>query len=175
MNRRRFVRVASAGTAGGLLLPDWVRGSTAGELRVGMPRTSVDGVEEGVHLVILHTNDTHSRMDPFPLDGGPFQGLGGVARRATLIRRIRARHPHVLLLDSGDIFQGTPYFNFFKGEIELEAMSAMDYDVATIGNHDFDNGVSGLAAMMPRATRLSPSASMRKENPAMGSPRNAAS
>ncbi len=117
-----------------------------------MPRTSVDGVEDGVHLVILHTNDTHSRMDPFPLDGGPFQGLGGVARRATLIRRIRARHPNVLLLDSGDIFQGTPYFNFFKGEIELEAMSAMGYDAATIGNHDFDNGVSGLAAMMPRAT-----------------------
>ena len=104
------------------------------------------------HLVILHTNDTHSRMDPFPMDGGRFQGLGGVARRASLIKRVRAAHPNVLLLDSGDIFQGTPYFNFFKGEIEFEAMSAMEYDVATIGNHDFDNGVQGLVEMMPRAS-----------------------
>jgi 5'-nucleotidase len=151
MNRRRFVRVASAGAAGGLLLPDWVGGSTAGGPEVGIPGTSADGVEQALHLVILHTNDTHSRLDPFPLDGGPFQGLGGVARRATLIRRIRERHPNVLLLDSGDIFQGTPYFNFFGGEIELEAMSAMGYDVATIGNHDFDNGTRGLAAVMPRA------------------------
>jgi 5'-nucleotidase len=91
-------------------------------------------------------------MDPFPMDGGPFQGLGGAARRATLIERVRAEHPNVLLLDSGDIFQGTPYFNFFKGEIEFKAMSAMKYDVATIGNHDFDNGVSGLVEMMPHAT-----------------------
>jgi 5'-nucleotidase len=86
------------------------------------------------------------------MDGGLFQGLGGVARRAALINRVRQQNPNVLLLDSGDIFQGTPYFNFFKGEIEFEAMSAMKYDVATIGNHDFDNGVEGLVEMMPRAT-----------------------
>jgi 5'-nucleotidase len=86
------------------------------------------------------------------MDGGRFQGLGGVARRASLIREIRRVNPNVLLLDSGDIFQGTPYFNFFKGEIEFEAMSAMAYDVATIGNHDFDNGVEGLVEMMPRAS-----------------------
>ena len=84
--------------------------------------------------------------------GGPFQGLGGAARRATLIRKIRAEHPDVLLLDSGDIFQGTPYFNFFRGELEFEAMSAMNYQVATIGNHDFDNGVGGLVEMMPHAS-----------------------
>jgi 5'-nucleotidase len=86
------------------------------------------------------------------MDGGPYEGLGGAARRATLIRRIREEHSNVLLLDSGDIFQGTPYFNFFKGEIEFKAMSAMEYDVATIGNHDFDNGVDGLVEMMPYAT-----------------------
>jgi 5'-nucleotidase len=91
-------------------------------------------------------------MDPFPMDGGRFQGLGGAARRATLIERVRAEHANVLLLDSGDIFQGTPYFNFFKGEIEFRAMSAMGYQVATIGNHDFDNGVEGLVEMMPHAT-----------------------
>jgi len=108
--------------------------------------------EDGTRIVILHTNDTHSRIDPFPMDGGRFQGLGGVARRATLVERIRARHTDVLLLDSGDFFQGTPYFNFFLGEIELKAMSAMDYQVATIGNHDFDNGVDGLVEMMPHGS-----------------------
>jgi len=91
-------------------------------------------------------------MDPFPMDGGPLQGLGGAARRATLIENIRSEHPNVLLLDSGDIFQGTPYFNFFRGEVEFRAMSAMSYDVATIGNHDFDNGVGGLVEMMPHAS-----------------------
>jgi 5'-nucleotidase len=159
MRRRRFLRVSGAGAAGSLLLPEWVRGSEGGGIRdplreapqVGRFSELLPGPED-VHLVILHTNDTHSRMDPFPMDGGPFQGLGGVARRASLIRRVRAESPHVLLLDSGDIFQGTPYFNFFKGEIEFEAMSALAYDVATIGNHDFDNGVPGLAEMMPRAT-----------------------
>ncbi len=138
MRRRRFLRVAGAGAAGGLLLPGWVRGQ--------------EPDQDEVRLVILHTNDTHSRMDPFPMDGGPFQGLGGVARRATLIERVRAEHPNVLLLDSGDIFQGTPYFNFFKGEVEFKAMSAMNYHVATLGNHDFDNGVDGLVEMMPHAT-----------------------
>jgi 5'-nucleotidase len=91
-------------------------------------------------------------MDPFPLDGSPLQGLGGAARRAGLIKRIRAEEPNVLLLDAGDIFQGTPYFNFFKGEIELRAMSEMAYDASTLGNHDFDNAVQGLVEMMPHAT-----------------------
>ncbi len=138
MRRRQFLRVASASAAGGLLLPGWAHG--------------VEPVQNEVRLVILHTNDTHSRMDPFPMDGGPFQGLGGVARRATLIEKVRAENPNVLLLDSGDIFQGTPYFNFFRGEIEFKAMSAMDYHVGTIGNHDFDNGVGGLVEMMPHAS-----------------------
>ena len=107
-------------------------------------------IDDSVRLVVLHTNDTHSRMDPFPPDG-PFAGLGGAARRATLIRRVREANEHVLLLDSGDIFQGTPYFNFFGGELEFRAMTAMGYDVATLGNHDFDNGVEGLARMLPEA------------------------
>lgn len=102
-------------------------------------------------LVILHTNDMHSRIDPFPMDGSRFQGLGGVSRRAALIRQIRAQHRHVLLVDSGDIFQGTPYFNFFKGAVELKAMSAMGYDAATLGNHDFDNGVEGLVDVIEHA------------------------
>jgi 5'-nucleotidase len=138
MKRRRFLRMAGGGAASALLLPDWV---AAGNHR-----------PQEVRLTILHTNDTHSRVDPFPMDGGPHEGLGGVARRSTLVEGVRAENPNVLLLDSGDIFQGTPYFNFFGGEIEFKAMSAMDYDVVTIGNHDFDNGVAGLVEMMPHAS-----------------------
>jgi 5'-nucleotidase len=134
MRRRRFLQTAGAAALGSAFLPEWARGSDTSR------------------LVILHTNDTHSRMDPFPMDGGPFQGRGGAARRATLIKRVRDEYPNVLLLDSGDIFQGTPYFNFFGGEIEYRAMSGMKYDVATIGNHDFDNGVEGMVEMLPHAT-----------------------
>lgn len=102
-------------------------------------------------LTILHTNDTHSRIDPFPLSDPKFPGLGGVARRAEIINNIRRKENNVLLLDSGDIFQGTPYFNLFGGEVEFKAMSAMKYDCATFGNHDFDNGIDGLVSKLPFA------------------------
>lgn len=93
-------------------------------------------------LTILHTNDVHSRIEPF--QSGRNKGLGGVARRMSLIEQIRKKEKQVLLLDAGDIFQGTPYFNFYGGEVEMKAMSAMKYDAATIGNHDFDAGIDGL-------------------------------
>ncbi len=95
-------------------------------------------------LTILHTNDFHSRIDPFPMDGGKYQGKGGAARRASLIQKIRKEEKNVLLLDAGDVFQGTPYFNFFGGELEFKLMSEMGYDACTIGNHDFDAGIDGL-------------------------------
>ena len=101
-------------------------------------------------LTILHTNDVHSRLDPFPMDGGRNQGLGGVAARAKLIETIRQEEEHVLLLDAGDIFQGTPYFNLYKGEPEIKAMSAMKYDSTTIGNHDFDAGMENLATQLTK-------------------------
>ncbi|MBS1761066.1 MAG: metallophosphoesterase [Bacteroidetes bacterium] len=101
-----------------------------------------------IRLTILHTNDTHSRIDPFPMDGSSNQGLGGVTARAELISKIRAAEEHVLLLDAGDIFQGTPYFNVFKGETEIKAMAAMKYDACTIGNHDFDAGMENLATQL---------------------------
>lgn len=104
-----------------------------------------------VKLTILHTNDTHSRIDPIPLDGSRNAGLGGAAKRAALISKIRASEPNVLLLDSGDIFQGTPYFNYFLGELEFKLMSQMGYDVATIGNHDFDAGLDNLSNQMAHA------------------------
>lgn len=99
-------------------------------------------------LTILHTNDTHSRIEPFPMDGGKYQGLGGVARRAYWVDKIRKEEKNVLLLDAGDMFQGTPYFNFFKGEVEIKMMSQMRYDAATIGNHDFDGGIENLQQQM---------------------------
>ena len=102
-------------------------------------------------LTILHTNDTHSRIDPFPANDPKFPGMGGVARRTTIIRQIRNESENVLLLDAGDIFQGTPYFNLFGGEVEFKAMTAMGYDAATLGNHDFDNGIEGLIRQLPHA------------------------
>lgn len=110
-----------------------------------------------VKLTILHTNDVHSRVEPFPMDGSKYQGLGGTARRAALINTIRLAERNVLLFDAGDIFQGTPYFNKFGGEIEMKLMTKMGYDAATMGNHDFDNGVEGFYKQLPHAnfTRLS--------------------
>lgn len=103
------------------------------------------------HITILHTNDVHSHIEPFGPEEGRNAGLGGVARRATLIEKIRRENPNTLLLDAGDIFQGTPYFNFYGGELEFKLMSKLKYDAATIGNHDFDNGIDGLYAQLPHA------------------------
>ncbi|MFH1145111.1 MAG: metallophosphatase [Candidatus Eisenbacteria bacterium] len=104
------------------------------------------GTETGETLItILHTNDVHSRIDPFPEDGSRNAGMAGAARRATLIRRIRDENPNTLLLDAGDTFQGTPYFNLFRGEVDFRVMTALGYDAMTIGNHDFDGGMDGLA------------------------------
>ncbi len=104
-----------------------------------------------VLLTILHTNDVHSRVEPFPMDGSRYQGLGGVARRGALVERIRQTQRNVLLLDAGDTVQGTPYFNLFGGKVELELMSKMGYDASTFGNHEFDNGLEGLDHMLPDA------------------------
>ena len=104
---------------------------------------------ELVKLTILHTNDVHSRIDPFPENDPKYPGMGGVARRAAIINQIRSKEKNVLLLDAGDIFQGTPYFNLYGGEPELRIMSKMGYDASTIGNHDFDNGIDGLVSRLP--------------------------
>lgn len=98
-------------------------------------------------ITILHTNDTHSQIDPLPANDAN-AGKGGVARRATLVKRVRKENPNTLLVDAGDVLQGTPYFNFYKGEVEYKAMSAIGYDVGTLGNHEFDNGVEALAAAL---------------------------
>jgi 5'-nucleotidase len=102
-------------------------------------------------ITILHTNDTHSHIDPFPANHPKNPGMGGAARRANAIQKIRQEEENVLLLDAGDIFQGTPYFNYYGGELEFKLMSMMQYDVATMGNHDFDNGIDGFYAQLPHA------------------------
>ncbi|MEL6124386.1 MAG: metallophosphatase, partial [Bacteroidota bacterium] len=101
-----------------------------------------------VRVTILHTNDVHSRIDPFPEDGSRNAGQGGVARRAALLERIRSKEKNVLLLDAGDIFQGTPYFNLYNGELEIKLMTDLRYDAATIGNHDFDAGIENLSQQL---------------------------
>lgn len=102
-------------------------------------------------LTILHTNDVHSHIEPFPANDVTYPNQGGIARRYSLIQKIKQENPNTLLLDAGDIFQGTPYFNFYGGEIEFKLMSKLGYEAATLGNHDFDNGIDGLYAQLPHA------------------------
>jgi 5'-nucleotidase len=126
---------------------------TAGLLAAGVafsPLTALS--KDRDRLVILHTNDWHSHIEPFAADHKRYPGLGGAAKRASLIKDIRAQYKHVLLLDSGDIFQGTPYYNYYGGELEFKLMSEMGYDYATLGNHDFDGGLEGLVKQMPHAS-----------------------
>ncbi len=103
----------------------------------------------GQDLVILHTNDTHSQIEP--LNTGPYKGLGGIERREKYIQQVRAEHKNVILLDAGDFSQGTPYFTLFKGDVEIELMNALKYDAATFGNHEFDNGIEELARRIKMA------------------------
>lgn len=102
-------------------------------------------------IIILHTNDVHSHIESFEMHHDRYPGMGGVARRASLIESIRKENPNTLLFDAGDIFQGTPYFNYFGGELEFKMMSKLGYDGATLGNHDFDNGIDGLEMQLPHA------------------------
>jgi len=110
----------------------------------GFPRELLKASAADTIITILHTNDTHSQIDPLPANDAN-AGKGGVARRATVVKRVRKENPNTLLVDAGDVLQGTPYFNFYKGEVEYKAMSAIGYDVGTLGNHEFDNGVEALA------------------------------
>lgn len=136
MDRRKFIQQTSAAASltaiGALTLPSFTS-------------------KKQKHITILHTNDTHSHVEPFEASHYRYPKKGGVARRATLIENIRKENPNTLLLDAGDIFQGTPYFNYFGGELEFKLMSMLKYDLATIGNHDFDNSIDGLYKQLPNA------------------------
>ena len=137
MDRRKFIRASLLGSA------------ALGLGGLAMPALGKDN--EVIQLTVLHTNDMHSRIDPFPKTAKEHAGMGGMARRAALIDQIRREGNEVLLLDAGDVFQGTPYFNFFEGSLEFELMSKMGYDTMTLGNHDFDAGIEGLVKQLPKA------------------------
>ncbi len=92
------------------------------------------------HLVILHTNDTHSNIMP-----DKESGLGGALRRKVVIDSVRQAEPNVLLVDAGDAFQGSLYFMLYRGEVEVDMLNAQGYDIAILGNHEFDNGLDTLA------------------------------
>lgn len=141
MDRKSFLKVIGGGTLAAALAPNMMM---AEELKLN-PFTSA------TKLTILHTNDQHSRIEPFDASYTKNPNQGGFARRASLIQQIRNQESNVLLLDSGDIFQGTPYFNFFGGELEFKLMSMMKYDASTMGNHDFDNGLEGFLKVLPNA------------------------
>ena len=136
MERRKFIRNASLGLTGLAFVHQG--------LGQGMNAKSRK-------LTILHTNDTHSNLDPLPNNPPKYPGMGGVAKRQALIKKIRSEEQHVLLFDAGDIFQGTPYFNTFKGHLEMKLMTAMGYDAATMGNHDFDIGLEGFLSAQEHA------------------------
>lgn len=98
---------------------------------------AVSANARGERLVILHTNDTHSIIDPYYEDD-----LGGVARRKVLIDSVRKAEPNVMLVDAGDVVQGSLYFTLFGGEVEQKLMNALGYDIQILGNHEFDNGMA---------------------------------
>lgn len=129
MKRRRFIENILLTGAGITLSPKLVLGESDIKIK---------------HLVILHTNDMHSHIDPFSDNDPKYAGKGGIAKRASMIEKIRKEGFDVLLFDCGDIFQGTPYFNYYLGELEIKLMNLMKYDAATIGNHDFDGGLDNL-------------------------------
>ena len=110
-----------------------------------LPVIDLKAAKNSNRLVILHTNDFHSRFEPFPENHRKWPNKGGISRLTSLIEKVRVENEHVLLLDSGDVFQGTPYFNIFRGHPELEWIQKMNYDATTIGNHDFDLGIDHLA------------------------------
>ena len=132
---------------------DFIQKTAASSALLGLSGVSLSSFStiDTKKITILHTNDTHSHIDPFPADHPKNPNMGGAARRAAIIESIRKEEKNVLLLDAGDIFQGTPYFNYYGGELEFKLMSMMQYDVATIVNHDFDNGIDGFYAQLPHA------------------------
>jgi 5'-nucleotidase len=147
INRRKFLQTSLVGGAA-LAIPGKLSGLISPKAWAALSEPLLEVAAGETLITILHTNDTHSQIDPIDDTDKTYGGKGGVARRATLVKRVRKENPNTLLVDAGDVFQGTPYFNFYKGEVEYKAMSLIGYDVVTLGNHDFDNGVEALAAAM---------------------------
>lgn len=137
MKRRHFLKKIKFSSIYGLTLPYFIND---------------DYFDNGLKkITVLHTNDVHSHIDPFPKNDPLNPSGGGVIARANLINQVKKDNPHTLVLDAGDVFQGTPYFNFFGGELELKLMSKMGYNASTLGNHEFDNGMEKLSKVLKHA------------------------
>lgn len=138
MDRRDFIRNTALVAGGSLVAPSLFAQSTS-------------MISPSNTLTILHTNDTHSNIDPFPDNHAKYPGMGGVARRHELIKEVHRTESNVLLIDAGDIFQGTPYFNKFGGVLEMKLMTELGYEASTMGNHDFDAGLEGFVKAQEHA------------------------
>ncbi len=136
MNRRDFIKNAGIGLA------------IAG---FGSVPSQLFASDNFVKITILHTNDLHCHIEPFSGSDESTAGKGGLARISELAKTIREENPNTLLVDAGDMFQGTPFFNYFRGELIFKIMSTAGYDAGTIGNHEFDNGLKGLLDPLPNA------------------------
>ncbi|MDD2380531.1 MAG: metallophosphatase [Mariniphaga sp.] len=136
MNRRFFLRTMGTGAAG---------------IALGAIPQDLLAADDFVRISILHTNDIHSHIEPFDASNPRYAGKGGLSRISGLMKEIRRKNPNALLFDAGDLFQGTPYFNYFGGDLMLKLMSEAGYDAGTIGNHEFDNGLQGLSDSLPAA------------------------
>ena len=123
-----------------------------GALSLGLIPKELFASGELVRLTVMHTNDMHCHLDPFPADHAEYPGKGGLVRIASMVNQCRKENPNLLLLDAGDMFQGTPYFNYFKGDLIVKVMSKMGYDAGTIGNHEFDNGMGDILSAINNAS-----------------------
>ena len=136
MNRRGFIRNGFAGIAG---------------LGLGVIPFNLLADNNFVTISIMHTNDLHCHIEPFSGGNDNTNSKGGLARISEMVKRTKAENPNTLLFDAGDMFQGTPYYNYFKGELMLKIMSATGYDAGTLGNHEFDDGLEGILDSLPSA------------------------
>ena len=136
MNRRGFIRNGFAGIAG-----------------LGLGAIPFNSLADNnfVTISIMHTNDLHCHIEPFSGGNDNTNSKGGLARISEMVKRAKAENPNTLLFDAGDMFQGTPYYNYFKGELMLKIMSATGYDAGTLGNHEFDDGLEGILDSLPSA------------------------
>src|SRR2546423_9183108 len=148
ITRRRFLEGSAACGAAVALAPVRLLSSARSLSNASLTAPLIEPKAGETLITILHTNDLHSQIDPLPANDRFYGGKGGVARLATLVKRIRTGHPNTLLVDAGDVFQGTPYFNLYRGVVEYKSMSIIGYDAGTLGNHDFDNGIEALAEAM---------------------------
>jgi len=136
MNRRFFIKNVAIGTTG---------------ISLGAVPFNILASEDYTTITILHTNDIHCHIEPFTGTNERYSNKGGLASIAQLTKKYKTENPNTLLFDAGDMFQGTPYFNYFKGELMLKVMSEVGYDAGTIGNHEFDNGLKGILKPLPNA------------------------